>query len=95
MSGEQKPRRIPERRCIGCGAHFPKSDLIRILRTPEGEIVIDATGKKSGRGAYLCKNPACLKKARRAGRAETALACAIPETVYQRLEEELATLDAE
>lgn len=92
MASTIQPRRLPERRCSGCGIHRPKKDLIRVLRTPEGEIVIDGTGKKSGRGAYLCQDPACLKKARRAGRLEASLACAIPEEVYRTLEEEL-TLD--
>jgi predicted RNA-binding protein YlxR (DUF448 family) len=59
------------------------------VRTPEGEIVLDSTGKKSGRGAYICKNAACLKKARKARRLESSLECSIPEEVYNRLEEEL------
>ena len=86
-----KVKRIPERRCTGCGEHFPKSDLIRVLRTPEGEIVLDVTGKRSGRGAYICKNSSCLKKARKARRIETSLECRIPDEVYDRLEEELAS----
>ena len=84
-----KERKIPERRCTGCGNHFPKSTLIRVLRTPEGEIVLDLTGKKSGRGAYICKSLDCLKKARRARRIESSLDCSIPEAVYERMEEEL------
>ena len=83
-------KKQPIRRCTGCGEHFPKPELIRILRTPEGEIVLDTTGKKSGRGAYICKNPACLKKARKAKRLESSLECSIPDAVYDRLEEELA-----
>ena len=83
------PKKQPERRCTGCGEHFPKSELIRVLRTPEGEIVLDFTGKKSGRGAYICKNPTCLKKARKARRIEASLECSIPESVYIKLEEEL------
>ena len=86
-----KVKRIPGRRCTGCGEHFPKSDLIRVLRTPEGEIVLDVTGKRSGRGAYICKNSSCLKKARKARRIETSLECRIPDEVYDRLEEELAS----
>ena len=77
------------RRCTGCGEHFPKKELIRILRTPDGDIVIDDGGKKSGRGAYICKSAACLKKARKARRLETSLECTIPNEVYDRLEEEL------
>ena len=83
------PRKAPVRKCTGCAEHFPKMQLIRVLRTPEGEIVLDATGKKSGRGAYLCKNPACLKKAKKARRLEASLECEIPEEVFARLEEEL------
>ena len=82
-------RKEPIRRCSGCGEHFPKKSLIRILRTPEGEIVIDCVGKKSGRGAYICKSAACLKKAKRRASLESSLECKIPEEVYLRLEEEL------
>ena len=60
-----------------------------MLRTPEGEVVLDLTGKKSGRGAYICKNTSCFKKARKAKRLETSLECPIPEEVYDRMEEEL------
>ncbi len=83
-------KKIPQRRCTGCGEHFPKNTLIRVLRAPGGQIVLDSSGKMSGRGAYICKNAACLKKARRARRLETSLECQIPEAVYERLEEELA-----
>jgi predicted RNA-binding protein YlxR (DUF448 family) len=85
-----KEKKQPIRRCTGCGEHFPKKELIRILRTPEGAIVLDEGGKKSGRGAYICKSAACLKKARRAKRLEASLECSIPDEVYDRLEEELA-----
>ena len=84
-----RERKIPERRCTGCGEHFAKNELIRVLRTPEGEITIDFTGKKSGRGAYICKKPDCFKKARQKKRLEVSLECAIPDEVYVRLEEEL------
>ena len=88
---DNKPtvRKIPTRRCTGCGEHFPKNTLIRVLRTPEGEIVLDLTGKKSGRGAYVCKSVSCLKKARKSKRIEASLECSIPEEVYERMEEEL------
>lgn len=85
-----KARKIPERRCTGCGEHFAKNELIRVLRTPEGEIIIDFTGKKSGRGAYICKRLDCFKKARQKKRLEASLEVKIPEEVYIRLEEELA-----
>lgn len=82
-------RKQPVRKCTGCGEHFPKNELIRVVRTPEGEIVLDAVGKKSGRGAYICKSAACLKKARKARRLETSLECSIPDEVYGKMEEEL------
>ena len=82
-------RKQPVRRCTGCGEHFPKNELIRVLRTPEGDIVLDGTGKRSGRGAYICRNASCLKKARKARRLETSLECFIPDEVYTKLEEEL------
>lgn len=78
------------RRCTGCGEHFAKSTLIRVLRTPEGEIVLDPNGKRSGRGAYICKSADCLKKARKSHRIEAALECSVPEEVYARMEEELS-----
>lgn len=82
-------KKQPIRRCTGCGEHFPKKELIRVVRSPEGEIFLDLVGKKSGRGAYICKRADCLKKARRARRLETALECSIPDSVYDRLQEEL------
>ena len=82
-------KKQPTRRCTGCGEHFPKSALIRVVRTPEGEIVLDLIGKRSGRGAYICKSAACLKKARKARRIESALECSIPADVYDTLEGEL------
>ena len=82
-------KRIPTRRCTGCGEHFPKNTLIRVLRTPDGEVLLDLTGKKSGRGAYICKNPACLKKARKSRRIETSLDCHISDELYEKMEEEL------
>ena len=78
------------RQCLGCNEHKPKIELIRILRTPEGEITLDTTGKKSGRGAYICKNPACLKKLRKNRRAESNLGVSIPEEVWDALEAEMA-----
>ena len=86
----QTLKKVPERRCVGCGEHFPKSELVRVLRTPEGEVVLDLTGKKSGRGAYICKKATCLKKAQKSKRIESSLECAIPADVYQRMEEEIS-----
>lgn len=83
-------RKIPVRRCVGCGEHFPKGELVRVLRTPEGEVVLDLTGKRSGRGAYICKKAACLKKARKSKRIDTSLECTIPDSVYDIMEEEIS-----
>ena len=74
-------KKIPMRRCVGCMEQRPKRELIRVVRSPEGEISLDTTGKKSGRGAYLCPDPACLAKARKARRLERALECEIPDEV--------------
>lgn len=82
-------KKVPLRMCSGCGEHFPKKDLVRVVHSPEGEISVDLTGKKAGRGAYLCKNPECLRKAQKAKRLERAFDCPIPDEVYARLEEEL------
>lgn len=60
-----KTKKIPMRMCVGCGEMKPKKELIRVLRTPEGEFLLDTTGKKAGRGAYLCKNMACLDAAKK------------------------------
>ena len=89
MAENSPVRKIPTRRCTGCGEHFPKNTLIRVLRTPEGEIILDLTGKKNGRGAYICKNAACLKKARKSRRIELSLDCRISDELYIKMEEEL------
>ena len=82
-------KKQPERRSVGCAEHFPKRELVRVVRTPEGNIELDTVGKKSGRGVYICKKLDCFKKARKARRFETALECSIPDEVYERLTEEL------
>ncbi|MBR5143592.1 MAG: YlxR family protein [Clostridia bacterium] len=82
-------RKVPTRRCTGCGEHFPKNTLIRVLRTPDEQVILDLTGKKSGRGAYICKSASCLKKARKSRRIELSLKCTISEELYERMEEEL------
>ena len=84
-----KERKQPERRCTGCGEHFPKSTLVRVVRTPEGEIVLDLPGKRSGRGAYICKKRDCLKKARKSRRIEQSLEAAISPEIYDKLEVEI------
>ena len=90
MANQQKVRKIPTRRCVGCGEHFPKGELIRVVRSPEGLFSLDVTGRAQGRGAYLCKNTACLQKAKKTRRLEAAFSSAIEEEVYLRLEEKLA-----
>lgn len=88
----QKPRKIPQRQCVGCREMKDKRVLLRIVRTPEGEILLDITGKKSGRGAYVCPDPECLKKARRSKALERAFDTAIPPEVYDALEGQMVTL---
>ena len=88
-----KPRKIPMRQCLGCNEHKPKAQLIRIVRSPEGEISLDLTGKKSGRGAYICRDLKCLKKVRKSGRVAYNLACEISPEVYDRMEAELSEGD--
>ena len=82
-------KKIPMRMCTGCGEHFPKKELVRVVRSKEGYISVDLTGKKSGRGAYVCKSVECLKKARKTKRFERAFECQIPDEVYDRLEEKM------
>jgi len=85
----QKVKKIPQRQCVGCRTMKDKKALIRVVRTPEGQIVLDATGKKSGRGAYVCPDPACLKKARKSRALERAFSLEIPEEVYDALETQM------
>ncbi len=93
MSAQQ--RKIPERRCSGCGGSFPKRDLLRVVRDPEGNVSLDFTGKKSGRGAYVCKKLACFKKARKAGRFASSLEVAIPEELLDVMESEIRLAESE
>ena len=84
-----KAKKTPLRMCTGCGEMFDKRTLVRVVRTPQGEICLDLTGKKSGRGAYVCKKSECLQKARKARRRERSLDSTIPDEVYDRMEQEL------
>ena len=88
----QKIRRIPQRQCVGCREMKDKKARLRIVKTPEGDILLDATGKNSGRGAYVCPDPECLKKARRSKALERAFDTAIPPEVYDALEGQMVTL---
>ena len=93
MEQPKKVKKIPQRQCLGCNEHKPKKELLRVVRSPEGEISLDFTGKKSGRGAYICWDVHCLKKARKSRRIDRSLECSIPEDVYDRMEQELADHD--
>ena len=86
---EQKKRKIPERQCLGCGEHRPKLELLRVVRDPEGNVALDFTGKKSGRGAYICYDIKCLRKARKSKRIDKSLETAIPDEIYDKMESEL------
>ena len=86
----QKARKIPMRQCLGCNAHRPKKELIRVVRTPEGSIVLDLVGKKSGRGAYICPEKNCFVKARKSKRIENVLECKISEEIYDEMEKAIS-----
>ncbi|MDD2430301.1 MAG: YlxR family protein [Firmicutes bacterium] len=81
-------KKIPERSCIGCRGKFPKRELIRIVRTPEGEVKIDPTGKQNGRGAYICSKLECLEKAFKGDKLAKALNAEVSEEIFNRLREE-------
>jgi uncharacterized protein len=82
-------KKIPMRKCTGCGEMKPKSQLVRVLRSTEGDVVIDLTGKKNGRGAYICNSADCLKKAKKTKAIERSLQTSISEAVYEQLSKEL------
>ena len=82
-------KKIPQRQCMGCRERKAKKELIRVVRTPEGAVCLDFSGKLNGRGSYLCPDPECLKKARKAKSLDRSLEVPIPEEVYDRLEKEM------
>ena len=86
-----KTRKIPMRMCLGCGEMKPKKELIRVVRSPEGEISLDFIGKAAGRGAYICRSTECLTKARKARRLEKSFSCRIEESVYEVMMNELGS----
>ena len=101
-----KQRKMPLRKCTGCGEMKEKRELIRVVKAPDtkdengeiiakGEISLDLTGRKAGRGAYVCRNLACFEKARKARRFERSLSCKIPDEVYEQMQSELAAADSE
>ncbi len=77
------------RQCMGCNEHKPKAELLRVVRSPDGAVSLDFTGKKSGRGAYICREVKCLQRARKSRRLERVLECSIPDEVYDAMEQEL------
>lgn len=85
----QKPKKIPQRQCLGCREMKNKKDLIRVVRSPEGEISLDFKGKKPGRGAYVCPDEACLAKAKKSRSLERAFSAAVPAEVYGLLAEQM------
>ena len=90
-----KQKKIPTRQCLGCNEHKPKKELLRVLRTPDGEIVLDFTGKKSGRGAYICRNAECLKAAKKSKGLDRSFKMAVSDEVYDSLTKEIETLETE
>lgn len=84
-----REKKIPMRKCTGCGEMKPKTELIRVVKSPDGEISLDLTGKKSGRGAYICHSAECFGKARKAKRLEKAFETSIPDCVYDEMEKQL------
>ncbi len=88
-SGMKPAKKIPMRQCLGCREHKPKRELVRIVRTPEGQVSLDRSGRMNGRGAYLCHNPDCLRRAVKAKALERAFGTAVPDDVLERLASEL------
>ncbi|MCD7785385.1 MAG: YlxR family protein [Oscillospiraceae bacterium] len=89
-----KQRKKPIRTCLGCGEPKEKKSLVRIVRTPEGEILVDPTGKKSGRGAYICPKSECLEKARKRRSLERSLEYEIPAEIYERLSHDISEVES-
>lgn len=85
-------KKVPMRQCVGCAQMKSKNELIRIIKTPEEDIILDATGKKNGRGAYICASMDCLKTARQRKGLERSLKVAIPTEIYDNLEMEMSKI---
>lgn len=92
MEVKMNTRKVPLRKCTGCGEMKSKKEMIRVIKTPEDAIGIDATGKKNGRGAYICNSLECLKKASKSKGLERSLKTSIPKEVYEELERELINI---
>lgn len=89
MEQQIRKRKIPERQCLGCNEHRPKRELLRVVRAPDGGVSLDFTGKKPGRGAYICHDVKCLHRVRKSHRLEHSLECTIPDEVWDVMEREL------
>ena len=85
-----RPKKIPLRRCTGCGEMKPKKELVRVVTSPQGQISLEHTGKSPGRGAYVGRSVECLRRARKSRGLERAFSCQIPAEIYDRMEEELS-----
>ena len=88
-------KKVPMRKCVGCQEMKSKKEMIRVIRTQEGEFLLDATGKKNGRGAYICPDMECLSKAIKSKGLERSFKQSIPKEVYETLEKEMSQLDSE
>ena len=88
-----KEKKVPMRMCVGCREMKPKKELLRVVRSPEGSLSVDATGRKPGRGAYVCRSAECLKKAIRQKQLERAFECALQDEVKEALMRELQALE--
>ena len=86
-------KKIPLRQCVGCGEMKSKKEMMRVLRTAEGEICLDTTGKKNGRGAYICPNMDCFLAAKKTKGLERSLKMAIPEEIYEELQKEMQNIE--
>ena len=87
------PKKIPMRQCVGCREMKPKKELIRVVRSPEGQVSLDFRGKLPGRGAYVCPNPACLAKTKKSKALERAFSCQVDPAVYEALDEQMKAGD--
>ncbi|MGN0174489.1 MAG: RNase P modulator RnpM [Acutalibacteraceae bacterium] len=85
----QNKKKIPMRMCVGCGEHFPKRELVRVVKNSDGKIFLDLTGKAAGRGAYICKSADCLEKAKKGKKLNRAFETAVSDEIYDLLIKEL------
>lgn len=94
MKRKMANKKIPMRQCVGCREMKPKRQLIRVIKTPENEILVDATGRKNGRGAYLCPNRECLDRAVKSKGLERSLKTAVPREIYEDFEKEMEHIES-